>query len=198
MIAYLALLVAAQSSQPLFGIYDRVTPQVAAERIARCGAGSVTVKSDAELDVDVLVIAGGGSVTDEQLACIDKAASFYDVELPASIQPRLNAIREAHAAALMAVEGRKWLSDHKLLDRLPEYEPGVTRDADFTHKIEELCNARGAFSSSYGFHAISPDWIMKSNSKFEKDGPFTCLLNAASATGYQLGFIGNEAYAPDR
>ncbi|MGN6375629.1 MAG: hypothetical protein ACTHMG_08745 [Sphingomonas sp.] len=197
MIAHLVLLAAAQSSQSLFGIYDRITPQVAAERVKRCGAGSVTVKSDTEIDADVLVIAVGGSVTDEQLACIDKAASLYDVQLPTSIQPRFDAIRKAYAAAAMAAEGRKWLSDHKLLDRLPDYVPGVTRDSDFAHKIEDLCKARGALSSRYGFHAVNPDWVVK-NSRFKSDGPFACLLNATWATGYQLGFIGKEAYAPKR
>jgi len=178
-------------------MYDRVTPQVAAERVERCGAGPVTAKSEPELDLDVLVINVSGSVTDEQLTCIDKAASFYDVELPASIQPRLDAIRKSRVDAAMAADGRKWLSEHKLLDRLPDYEPGVTQDANFAHKIEELCKAPGALSSRYGLHTLNPDWIVR-NSTFKSDGPLTCILNVTWATGYQLGFIGNETYAPER
>jgi hypothetical protein len=179
-------------------MYDRVTPKTAAERVMRCGIGPVTVKSEAELDTEVLVVTANGPLTDEQIACIDKAASFYDVKLPASAQSRFDRARETRAAAYMAGEGRKWLLAHRLLDRLPSYRSGVTQDADVAHKIEELCHAEGALSSSFGVHAVSPDWVMKNSGKIKQDGPFVCLLNAAWASGYQLGFIGNEAYAPNR
>ena len=144
----LFLLAAVQASAPLVDPQQPVTSRVAAERAAQCGAGPVTVRSDTQLDIDVLVMAA--TVTDDQLACIDKAASYYDVELPPAVQPRLNSIRDARAAAMMAQEGRKWLAARHLLDRVPDYRPELTDDAAFTRRIEALCGARGAFQSRYG------------------------------------------------
>lgn len=128
---------------------------------------------------------------------MDQAASFYDVELSSSAQPRFNAIREARSAALMTTEGRKWLKAHDLLDQLPKYEPGVTDDAAFGRKIEKLCGADGALQSRYGPHALSPEWGMRLVPDVSsEDGHFTCLLNVTWATGFEMGYIGNEQAAP--
>ena len=195
--AHLILIAAAQMSASLLNAYDRITPQVAAQRVSGCGVGTVSVRSDAELNADVLVVSEAAPIPDQQLACIDKAASFYDVELPPSAQPRFNAIREGRSAALMAAEARKWLKAHNLLDRLPKYDPGVTDDAAFGRKVEKLCSADGALQSRYGPHALSPAWAMHraTNAPIE-DGPLACLLNVTWATGFKMGFIGNEQAAP--
>lgn len=197
MYPHLLMAAAAQISAPLLNAYPNITPQVAAKRVSDCAVGAVTVRSDAELEADVLVIAGSAPVSDQQLACIDKAASFYDVELPPSVQPRFNAIREAHSAALMTSEARKWLKAHGLLDQLPKYEPGVTDDAAFGRKVEKLCGADGALQSRYGPHALSPEWATERalDARLE-DGPLACLLNVTWATGFKMGFIGNEQAAP--
>ena len=190
------LIAATQLSASLSNAYPRITPQVAAERVADCGMGAVTVRSDAELDV--LVVAGSAPVSDQQLACIDKAASFYDVELPPSAQSRFNAIREARSAALMASDARAWLKAHGLLGRLPRYEPGVTDDEVVGRKIEKLCRADGALRSRQGPHALSPEWTVRHASDAgSKDGPLDCLLNVTRATGFKMGFIGNEQAAPE-
>ena len=118
MYAHLIMIAAAQMPASLSNAYPNITPQVAAKRVTDCGVGAVTVRSDAELDTDVLIVGGSALVSDQQLACINKAASFYDVELPSSAQPRFNAIREAQSAALMASEARKWLKAHDLLDQI--------------------------------------------------------------------------------
>lgn len=190
------LIAAAQLSASLLNAYERITPQVAAQRVAACGVGAITVRSDADLDADVLVVAAA-AVSDRQLTCMDKAASFYDVELPPSVQPRFNAIREARSAALMASEARKWLRAHNLLDRLPKYESGVTDDAAFGREVEKLCGADQALQSRYGPHALSPEWAMQhaTDARLE-DGPMACLLNVTWATGFKMGFIGNEQAAP--
>jgi hypothetical protein len=195
--AHLILIAAAQMSASLLNAYDRITPQVAAQRVAGCGVGTVSVRSDAELDADVLVVAESVPIPDQQLACIDKAASFYDVELPPSAQPRFNAIREARSAAWMAAEARNWLKAHNLLDRLPKYDPGVTDDAAFGRKVEKLCSADGALQSRYGPHVLSPAWAMHraTNAPIE-DGRLACLLSVTWATGFKMGFIGNEQAAP--
>ena len=119
------------------------------------------------------------------------------MELRSAAQPRFNAIREAHSADLMASEAREWLKTHDLLDQIPKYDAGVTDDAAYGRKVEKLCRADGALRSSYGPHALSPEWAMEhaSDDRIE-DGPLTCLLNVAWATGLNIGFIGNEQTAP--
>jgi hypothetical protein len=198
MYAHLMMIAAAQMPASLLNAYENITPQVAAQRVAACGVGAVTVRSDAELDADVLVVAGSAPLSDPQLGCIDKAASFYDVALSPSAQPRFDAIREARSAALMASDARKWLKAHDLLNQLPRYEPGVTDDAEFGRKVEKLCRADGALQSRYGPHALSPEWTMqRSTDARAQDGPLACLLNVSSATGFKMGFVGNEQAAPN-
>jgi hypothetical protein len=187
---------AAQVTSPMLDGYDQITPQAAAERVARCGAGPVTVRSEKEIDVDVLVVTAKRPITDEQISCIAKAASFYDVELPPDAQPRLNAVTTARSVAITRAEGTKWLSAHNLLDKLPEYKAGVTNDEEFARKVETLCRADGALQSSYGAHALSPEWGMEHLGETTEDGPFACVLNAAWASGFKLGFIGNEQATP--
>lgn len=195
MFAQLVLLAAAQVSSPMVDAYDRITLQVAAERVARCGAGLVTIRTDKEIQVDVLVVATKGPIPNEQIVCIAKAASFYDVELPPDAQPRLNAITEARSAALVKAEGEKWLVAHKL-GKLPEYKAGVTDDDGFARKIEKLCNADGALHSQYGVHALNPEWAARQQGGLVEDGPFACVISVALASGFKFGFIGNERFTP--
>ena len=195
MLAHLAILVA-QVTSPMLDAYDRITPEVAAERVASCGAGAVTVRSKKEIDVDVLVVAANSAITDKQIVCIAKAASFYEVELPPDAQPRLNAITTARSEAITKAEGAKWLSAHNLLAELPEYKVGVTNDDEFVRKIETLCRAGGALHSRYGVHAINPEWVRKHVRIPTKDGPFACVISAAMASGFELVFIGNEQSTP--
>lgn len=97
--------------------------------------------------------------------------------------------------AVTRAEGRKWLSAHNLLSKLPEYKAGVTDDEEFARKIETLCRADGALHSRDGVHALSPEWGMHLGKPTE-DGPFACVLNAAWASGFDLGFVGNEQATP--
>lgn len=176
--------------------YDQITPKVAAERIVRCGVGPVTVRTDEAIEEDVLVVAAKGVITDEQIACIAKAASFYDVELPRDAQPRLDASTKAKSAALAKAEGRRWLTTHHLLGKLPTYEAGVANDDSFAREVEELCGANGALHSKYGVHALNPAWANHQKGPPEEGGPFACVINAALASGYRFAFIGNERVTP--
>jgi hypothetical protein len=196
MFAPLLLISAAQLSPGLLEAFDRISPQVAARRVAACGVGAVTVRYDAELDEEVLLVKTT-TVSDAQLNCMDKASSFYDVELPLSVKSRFDAIRDARFAALAAAASRKWLKAHDLLDRLPKYEAGVTDDKSFAREIEKLCNADGAFQSQYGPNTLNPEWIKQNALSGRPDsGPMACLLNVTYATGFKIGFIGNERAAP--
>lgn len=195
MFAYLALL-AAQVTSPMLEAYEQITPEVAAERVARCGAGPVKVTSEKEIGVDVLVVATKRAITDEQIVCIAKAASFYDVKLPPDAQPRLNAITTVRSEAITKAEGAKWLAAHNLLAELPEYKAGVTIDDKFARKIETLCRADGALHSPYGVYALNREWVMKHPGIPTEDGPITCVISAAMASGFELRFIVNGQSTP--
>lgn len=190
------ILLAAQATSPMLDAYDQITPQVAAQRTARCGAGSVSVRTDKLTESDVLVVAAKRAITDEQIACIAKAASFYDLELPRDAQTRLDAVTKAKSSALVKAEAQRWLTTHHLLGKLPKYEVGVTDDDGFARKVEKLCGARGALHSQYGVHALNPEWAMQQRGPPKEDGPFPCVINAALAAGFEFAFIGNEQAKP--
>ena len=177
----------------------RITSVMAVERAAKCGLGPVTVRYEDELQSDILSVPHAASATEAQLSCLDNATGFgIFVELPSSVQPRFDAIREARASAKMRVEARDWLAKRGLVERVPRYGAGRTDEAAFTREVEQLCGpqAKGAFRSPYGPHVLSPVWIGKVGLP-SKDGDMdamSCVLNVATVAGYQLGFIGNEAY----
>ena len=176
--------------------FEQITPQIAAERISQCGLGEVTIRYDEVLQSKVLTAAEATSVSDEQLACADKAASYYHLELPSAVQPRYDAIRGARLSAHFLKEAQAWLAERGLLDHVPRYEAGVTDDEAFSRQLEGLCGPRanGALQSEYGFHAISPDWAKRNLEPFKKGTEvLTCLMNVGRVAGFDIGFIGNEA-----
>jgi hypothetical protein len=182
-------------------LFDQVTSEVAAERVTECGLGPVTIRYDDLLQEEILTAAGAIAVTELQLECADRAASYYDLELPAETQPRYDAIRDARLSAHSLAEARSWLSQRGLLERVPQYKPGETDPATFTREAEELCGPRaeGAFQSQYGPHAINPDWAQRTLGPV--DGAtevLECLLSVTRVAGYDFYLIGNEKMAvPD-
>jgi hypothetical protein len=182
---------------------EQVTAQVVAKRVSDCGVGPVTIRFDELEQSEILTAASASGATDEQLSCADKAASHYTLELPAGPQARYDAIRNERYSTKFLTEARTWLSDRGLLERVPPYEAGITDDAAFTRDIENLCGprAKGAFQSEYGFHAISPNWVKRSLTlPPDKEGTdaLACIMNMARVSGYEFGFIGNEAFATER
>ena len=161
---------------------ERVTPEMAIERAAQCGLGRASIRYEDELQSHILSATGFG----------------IDVELPPSVQPLFYAIRGARASALMKAEAREWLSKRGLLDLVPKYVPGKTDEGAFTREVERLCGPRtkGAFQSQYGPHALSPEWVKNLGlpPKDEDMEAMSCLLNVTSVAGFEMGFIGNEAY----
>jgi hypothetical protein len=191
------LLVIAASPLSPFDFFERITAQEAAKRASQCGLGRVTIRYEADLQEDVLIASLAGTPTDKQLACADKAVSFYTLELPPSVQPRYDAMRDARLSGLFQAQARAWLSARGLLNQVPKYQEGVTDDAVFTRKLESLCGprAKGAFQSKFGFHALSPEWVTRElNPPDRGEEVFSCLMNATTAVGYKVGFIGNEYY----
>jgi hypothetical protein len=197
MFAWMLLLVAAPSAVPL-DAFERITPEEAAKRLEQCGLGRVTTRYEALLDEDVLIATAVKSPSDEQLACADKAVSFYTLKLPPNVQPHYEAMREARLTGLFEAQARAWLSARGLLSKVPKYQKGVTDDAAFTRQIETLCGpgATSAFQSKFGFHALSPDWGKREFYFPDRSGVevLTCLMHVTTVAGFEFGFIGNEYY----
>ena len=194
----LALTLMSVSTGP-FDTMERITPMEAVKRAEDCNLGRVTIRYEDELQSDIVTVTGAKAPSEEQLACLDKATGFgIFVELPPSIQPRFDAIREARASAMVKEGAREWLSAKGLLSRVPKYVPGTTDDAKFTRDVEKVCGPRaeGAFQSKYGPHVLNPQWSSKlaMPPKQEDEEFFACLFNIMSYVGFSVGFIGNEAY----
>ena len=198
-VALVAAASAAPASASAFGHLEKITPEIAAERLSHCGLGAVTIRDDRENDAWVLTPASAATATNQQLLCVIRAANFYDVKLPEPLQARFDTIREARMAALLRDKARAWLSARGLVAKIPPYKGGSTDDAAFTRKIERLCGPRasGAFQSSFGFHALSPEWTRR-HPRFDKaqQDVFACLLNSMTFASFELHFIGNAAVEP--
>lgn len=195
----LSAFVAASALVGPFEDIERITPEVAAERAAQCGVGTVTFRYEEELQSDILTISGATAATDEQLACVDKAAGWgIFVELSPDLQRRFDAIREARASALAVADARSWLSARGLLDRVPKYVEGSTDDAVFVQQVEQLCGpkAKGAFKFQYGRYVLNPEWADKMGMppKSEDSDALTCLSHVTTIAGFKFWIIGNEAY----
>ncbi len=199
----LSLLLSLAAPEALTAPTPSLSLQEAAEHVSRCGFGTVSTKYDPDLREDVLIANDAQSVTDEQLACAFRVIDFdYTLQLPANVQPRLDAMLEAKATSRAKSDARSWLAARNLLDRVPAYQKGLTNEATFTREIEKLCGskAKGAFQSKYGFHTLSPDWFMRLGMppKPEASEALTCLFHVAALTDFKVGFIGNEATASAR
>lgn len=192
MFSFLLALAAPASGLPTV---ERITPQEAAKRVSQCGLGSVTTHYVRDFEEDVLVASSAQSVTDEQLACAYKVVGFYyTLELPPNVQPRFDALLGAKADVWMKSQAHEWLSARGLLNRVPKYQKGVTDDRVFARQVEVLCGkqAKGAFQSKYGLHALSPHWVARQLSPPGRGNEaLSCLINVTTEAGYGFGFIGN-------
>jgi hypothetical protein len=176
-------------------VRELLDPQRAVERVSRCGLGRPKLRYDSDLQEDLLMLRGQTRATDGQLACIDKAAEYFLVEMPLALQWRFDAIRRVRLDAQMNALARKWLSTHGLLARVPAYQPGKGDDAAFARSLEQLCGpeASGALKSSGDAYTLDPEWLQQQARDHPDGDAPTCLLNVAFVSGFPLGFFGNEA-----
>jgi len=174
------------------------SPEIASRNIVQCGAEAVDVRYD---DVDALdgfspsptlVIHGA---TEEQLACINRAASFYDVELSSELQKGFDAIRLAQYMAAYRARAAAALAARGLLDKVPKFRAGETDAIAFSRQLEAICGpaAAGALQSPYGPHVLSPEWVSRLTlPSGPEDDAISCLMAAASTANFELNLIGNE------
>lgn len=198
MLTFVLGLLATSSALPAV---ERITPQEAAKRVSHCGLGPVTTHYEPDLQEDILIAKNAQSATDDQLTCAYKVVGFYyTLNLPPNVQLRFDAMLRAAADVRARAQAHEWLYARRLLNRVPKYQAGVTDDGAFTRQVEALCGpqAKGAFQSKYGFHALSPEWARQLRIPPKRKGMETlsCLMNATAFAGFTFGFIGNQVLAP--
>ena len=177
------------------GQAEFISPEDAARQITECGTGAVDIRYDDLLQSHILTV---HDAAEGQLQCIERAAGYYDVELPPEFQKRFSEIRTAKYSAVYREQAVALLSKRGLLNKVSQYRAGETSDATFARELEAICGpaAEGALQSRYGPRTISPEWVKKMPLPFRPQDAeaMSCLMAAASVAGWDLGIIGNEAF----
>lgn len=180
---------------------ELVKPEVAAQRVAACGFKRVRSKFDSELQEDVVEVTNVASATTEQLRCTALASldTHYYVIFPATVSQSYETLYWHLSRERDKADARAWLAKRGLLSRLPDYDPRRSDETVFAHTLEDICGAKaaGTLQPMHGM-ATFKDGALGTL----ENGGFTagkldeetmwCLVNAAAASGYPLGFIGNE------
>jgi hypothetical protein len=207
----LMLMVAAAAQPATAAPFDvpseLVKPEVAAQRVVACGFKNVRSKFDGELQEDVVEVANVATASAEQLRCAALASlnTHYYVIFPATVYHSYETLYWRMSRERDKAGARAWLAKRGLLAQLPSYDPKHSDETLFAHTLEALCGpkAAGTLQPMHGMATFKNGAL----GTFDKSG-FTsgkldeetmwCLINAAAASGYPLGFIGNEAYQQHR
>jgi hypothetical protein len=191
------------SGSPFDVPVELVKPEVAAARIEACGFKSVHPRFDDTLQEDVVEVLDVGSVSPKQLRCVALASldSYYYVMFPAQVEPTYQTLYWRMSRERGKADARAWLEKRGLLSRLPTFDPKRSDETTFARTLEGLCGpkAAGTLQPMRGMATFKEGAL----GTFEKgalssgkldDETLWCLVNAAAASGYPLGFTGNEAY----
>jgi hypothetical protein len=192
---------------PINAPKELVKPEVAAARVAACGLKQVRSRFDGTLQEDVVEVLDV-TASPEQLRCAARASlgSYYYVVFPAPLEQAYDALYWPMSREKDKADARAWLGERGLLARLPTYDPTRTNETAFARSLEALCGpkAAGTLLPMHGMATFTPEALGTLGKHGFKPGKLDdetlwCLTNAASASGYPLGFIGNEAVAkPDK
>ena len=186
---------------------ELVKPDVAVTRVANCGFKSVRSRFDDTLQEDVIEVSDVSSASTEQLQCVALASldSHYYVTFPEPMYQAYAALYWRMSEERGKADAKAWLEKRGLLSRLPTFDPKRSDEATFARSLEKLCGPKAAGTlKAMGGGATFTDGALGT---FEKGGyikgrldedAMWCLINAATASGYRLGFIGNEAYREQR
>lgn len=197
-----------EPSAALLGSHlDLVEPEVAARRVAGCGFKHVQPKFARDLDEDVVEVTNVTSASRRQLRCAALASldTNYYVSFPEPVNDLYQTLywRMEHARA--KADARAWLFKRGLLARLPVYDRKRSDEAVVARKLEALCGPKAArtlrpVGGMATFNEGALGTIDKEGSKSGNldENTFLCVMNAATAAGYPVGFVGNEAKAEAR
>lgn len=188
-----AAFLASASGAGLGAFPEMVQPEVALQQVVACGFGTAQVKSDDMLQEDVIDIPSVATIGEGQLECVARASirTSYYVIFPVPTKDAYQAIYWQLSREQAMVDARDWLAQRGLLDHLPVYDPQKSDIAAFARTLENRCGVKTA-------HVLKPIGEMAT---FDEDvllaesmdqDSFWCLTNAATVSGYPLGFIGRE------
>ena len=175
-----------------------VQPEVAASQVAACSFKHVRPSFDEMLQEDVITVSDMTTATGDQLRCVAKASlgSHYYVVFPEAIDSIYQPVYWRLSEERELANAKAWLEKRGLLARLPAFDPKTSDPTAVAHTLEVLCGPKavGTLKPMKGLMTLS-DGALTSGGL--DDETFVCLLNVATASGYPLGFIGNEAYSKD-
>jgi hypothetical protein len=188
------------TGSPFDAPVELVKPKVAAQRVAACGFKSVRSKFDREEQEDVIEVMNVASASAEQLRCTAVASfdTHYYVKFPAPVYQTYETLYWRMSHERDKADARAWLDKRGLLSRLPAYDPKRSDEAAFAQTLEALCGPKavGTLQPLHGMATFKEGAL----GTIEKGGfvegkldeeTMLCLIKAASASGYPLGFIGN-------
>ena len=174
-----------------------VRSEIAIQKITACGFKKVDSKFDDTLQEDVIEVLDDVSISDEQLRCaaLVSLSSSYYVTFPATTEKAYQPLYWSLSREQGKADAKAWLDKRGLLSRLPTYDPKQSNNSAFVRSLENLCGpkASGTLKVLNGMATFS-DSALATGALDEET--LWCLTNAAAASGYPLGFIGNEAVAP--
>jgi hypothetical protein len=179
---------------------ELVKPEVAAARVAACGFKSVRPKFDDEEQETVVEVLNVTSASGQKLRCAAAASldTDYFVLFPAQVERSYETLYWRMSDERGKTDARAWLEKRGLLSRLPTYDPKSSDEIAFARTLEALCGpkADGTLQPMHGmatFKEGALGTITSSGISAGKldDETMWCLFNAAEASGYPLGFIGN-------
>jgi hypothetical protein len=180
-----------------------VNPRAAARRVAACGFKSVRPRFDDELQEAVVEVRKAGFASAKQLRCTAAASldTHYYVIFPPPMYRAYERLYWRMSNERDKADARAWLDKRGLLSRLPTYEPKHSDEAVFAQRLEALCGPRaaGTLQPMHGMATFKKDALgTMEKDRFTEgkldDETMRCLVNAAAASDFPLGFIGNEAY----
>jgi hypothetical protein len=176
-----------------------LNPRAAAAHVRACGLRHVRVKSDPDLEEDVVEVSHVSTATDVQLRCVAQQSLAWGtyVEFPERLNQTYQKVYFEIADAAARIHARVWLDRRGLLAKLPTYVKGQTDDLTFARRLEGLCGpqARGAYVRDHGRVILKPG---NPEQPAIDNGTFECLLNATTASGFPMSFVGNEYYSKPR
>lgn len=191
----------------LDGPIELVKPEVAVARVAACGFKSVRSRFDDTTQEDVVEISDVVSPSIQQLQCVARASllSLYYVTFLGAAEQTYQTLYWQLSREQDTANAKAWLEKRGLLSRLPAYDHKASDESAFARALEQLCGpkAAGTIKPLGGMATFSEGAL----GTFDKGGhargklddeTLWCLVNAASASGYPLGFVGNEAYRHER
>lgn len=183
------------SGIPLEAPIEQAKPEVAAAQVAACGFSKVQVTFNDSLHEDIVEILDVRSVSNAQLHCaaLESLATRYYVVFPASVERAYQSLYWSLSKERDRADAKAWLQKRGLLSRLPTYVPNRSNDSAFARTLERLCGPKavGTLKATKGRATFVAEALLEGRMD---DETLECLVNAAAASGYTLGFIGNEAY----